>query len=421
MYMVIFMPKRALFLLCVISFLLCFAQRAAGEINPNPGVVQKQTHENEKLNMYAKSYALMDGESGRLLIGEESGEAMANASTTKILTCILALELGDEESVVTVSANAVAQPKVHLGMKTKEQFYMKDLLYGLMLESYNDCAVAIAEEVCGDVESFVQKMNDKALELGCVDTHFVTPNGLDWEDETAAHHTTAEDLCRIMKYCAWDSPKSERFLEITQTRSYTFCDLDGKSFTVNNHNLLLDMMNGVITGKTGYTAKAGYCYVAAMEDNGRRFCIALLACGWPEHKNYKWLDSKKLLGYGTEHYQVYQCEETCLDIDKIPVRGGYKEGMLSEWGNSTTLSLYADNGPDQLSFLKADWDEVIVKKEMKKGIPLPVYTGDVMGKISFWVGEEELFSYDICAGEDLFQWDFESFQNAVLKDFFMRD
>lgn len=371
----------------------------------------------EKPAMYAKAYALMDGESGRCLLGENMDNAMANASTTKIMTCILALENADEEAVVTVSSNAVAQPKVHLGMKKNEQFYMRDLLYGLMLESYNDCAVAIAEHIDQDVEAFAKRMNEKAKELGCEDTHFVTPNGLDKEDGMGEHHTTAKDLCRIMKYCAWESPKSERFLAITQTKSHSFSDLKGKSFYVNNHNLFLNMMDCAITGKTGYTAKAGYCYVAAVEEQGRKYCIALLACGWPEHKNYKWADARKLFTYGLNNYQLYSCDEKNLDMKDLPIRGGCKKYSLDEWGESSLLSLYADNGPDTLTFLKADWDTVEVKKEVKKAVALPVQKGDVMGTISITVNGEPLFSYDICSAENLYEWDFSFFRRALFQEF----
>lgn len=146
----------------------------------------------------SKSCALMDGDSGRVLYGKNEDEAMANASTTKILTAILVLEKCSPEDMVTISQNAQNQPKVRLGVKEGEEYKVQDLLYAMLLESYNDCAVALAEHVSGSVEAFADLMNEKALELGCKDTEFVTPNGID----SGNHHTTATDLCRIMRYCA---------------------------------------------------------------------------------------------------------------------------------------------------------------------------------------------------------------------------
>lgn len=366
--------------------------------------------------LYAKSCALIDGNSGRMLYGKDADIGMANASTTKIMTCILALESGQSGEVATASAKAAAQPKVHLGMKEGEQFYILDLLYGLMLESYNDCAVAIAEHIDGSVEAFVGRMNEKAKELGCQDTHFVTPNGLDQEDDEGGHHTTAYDLCLIMRYCAWESTASETFLALTQTRSYTFSDMEGRSFTVNNHNNLLDMMGNAITGKTGYTSKAGYCYVAAVEDNGRRYCIALLACGWPNNKNYKWADAKKLFGYGLDHYHLYTADETALDVEGIEIGSGCKSGSLAEWGKRASLKLYVDNGPDTMTFLKADWDDATIRKELVSRVTLPVHPGDALGKIYFQIGGEDMYTYDICAGEEIKAWSFDAFFRAVWKE-----
>ena len=154
----------------IISFMLLL---------PFASPVQADTKEEkakkEVSSLYSKACALSDGDSGRILYGKEADAPLPNASTTKILTCILALEKEELEDIVTFSKNAVDQPKVHLGAKEGEQFYLKDLLYGLMLESYNDCAYAIAEHVAGSVENFVALMNTKAVELGCEDTHFVTP------------------------------------------------------------------------------------------------------------------------------------------------------------------------------------------------------------------------------------------------------
>ena len=129
------------------------------------------------------SAVMIDGGSGRVLVGKNERKIMANASTTKILTCILAIENCDLSDIVVVSKYASTMPDVQLNIKEGQKFYLKDLLYSLMLESHNDVAVAIAEHVAGSVEKFSELMNEKAIELGCYDTNFVTPNGLDGENE----------------------------------------------------------------------------------------------------------------------------------------------------------------------------------------------------------------------------------------------
>jgi D-alanyl-D-alanine carboxypeptidase (penicillin-binding protein 5/6) len=361
----------------------------------------------------------VDGDSGRLLYGKNETTPLPNASTTKILTCIIALEQCQMDEVVTFSAEAAAQPKVHLGTKEGAQFYLQDLLYGLMLESYNDCAYAIAEHIAGSVEEFAKLMNQKAEELGCTDSHFVTPNGLDKEDDGGEHHTTAYDLCRIMSYCAWESPVSEQFLALTQTRNYSFNSLAGTGYSISNKNAFLDMMDSAITGKTGYTAKAGYCYVAAVEDGGRHYAIALLACGWPNNKSYRWSDAKTLFSYGLENYHLYQGDSDIFTLDPVEVAGGYRDGTLNEWGVRAKIPLYVDSEEDNLIFLKADWEDAQIKKEFTGVVQLPVEKGEKVGEISYCINGEELYTYDIRTADQIQKWNFKIYLSALAREFFI--
>lgn len=249
-----------------------------------PQVVDMIPTSVEAERLYSLSAVLMDGDSGRVLYEKDGEAARANASTTKVLTCIVALESSPGDDYVQVSKNAASQPEVKLGIQPGEQYYLEDLLYSLMLKSHNDTAVAIAEHCGGSVEGFARMLNRKAKQIGCTDTYFITPNGLDATDSTGTHHTTARDLALIMRYAI----RNKTFLHIAQTRDYTFSELTGKrSFSVHNANALLDMMDGVLAGKTGYTSQAGYCYVCAWEKDGKTFIVSLLGCGWPNHKTYK--------------------------------------------------------------------------------------------------------------------------------------
>ncbi len=234
-------------------------------------------------SLYALSAVLMDGVSGRVLYEKDGDVPRPNASTTKVLTCILALENGAGDDYVMVSAKAAAQPDVQLGLEEGEQYYLEDLLYSLMLMSHNDTAVAIAEHIGGSVEGFAEMMNEKAEEIGCTDTYFITPNGLDAEDKNGKHHTTARDLALIMRYAI--KKKNRTFLKITETREYTFSDLNkNRVFSLHNTNALLDMTEGVLSGKTGFTGDAGYCYVCACRQGENLLIISLLGCGWPNNK-----------------------------------------------------------------------------------------------------------------------------------------
>lgn len=206
--------------------------------------------------LYARSAVLMDADSGRILFEKEGNVPLPMASTTKIMTCILALENGNLEDDVEVSEYAASMPDVQLHIRAGEQYQLKHLLYSLMLESHNDSAVAIAEHIGGSVEGFADMMNQKAKEIGCKQTCFITPNGLDAQKEietpdgkkeTVMHSTTAADLARIMSYCIKTSPKQAEFLEITRTDSYSFSNAEGtRKFSCRNHNAFLQMMQGAL-------------------------------------------------------------------------------------------------------------------------------------------------------------------------------
>ena len=313
--------------------------------------------------LYAKAAVLMDADTGRVLFSKNGNAIMAMASTTKIMTCILALENGNLSDTLTVSSLAASQPKVHLGMRGGEQYVLRDLLYSLMLESHNDSAVAIAEHIDGSVEEFVNNMNQKAMELGCLSTHFITPNGLDAVDEEGIHSTTAEDLARIMSYCIMESPMREEYLRITATPSYSFKNVEGnRAFSCQNLNSFLTMMDGAISGKTGFTGNAGYCYVGAVERDGRTFVVALLACGWPNNKNYKWKDTKKIMEYAIEHYQYFDDSEH-FELPRVLVdKGVPASGDLFD---EQYVQLRLENASeDDLQMLRREDEAVSVKTEI---------------------------------------------------------
>ncbi|MCI9024859.1 MAG: D-alanyl-D-alanine carboxypeptidase [Dorea sp.] len=354
--------------------------------------------------LYARSAVLMDADSGRVLFGKEEDVVRPMASTTKIMTCILALESQKGDQIVAASANAAAQPKVRLGVKEQEQFYLRDLLYALMLESYNDSAVMIAEGISGTVEEFAGLMNQKAKDLGCESTYFVTPNGLDGSDENGTHSTTARDLALIMRYCISQSPCKEEFLEITRTKSYQFTDVEGsRNFSCNNHNAFLDMMDGALSGKTGFTADAGYCYVGALKDGDRTFIVALLACGWPNNKGYKWADTRKLMEYGIANYEYRNVWED-VKLPDIFVADGIEEG--DPYKAQTEIPLCA-KGKEELYVLLRQDESVEVKTEIDDSLQAPVKAGEEAGRIRYLLDGEEIASYAVVTERDMDKKDLE--------------
>lgn len=332
--------------------------------------------------LYASSAVLMDGESGRILYEKNGDEFLANASTTKILTCILALENSGLSEHVTVSSYAATMPDVQLNIREGEEYIMEDLLFSLMLESHNDSAVAIAEHIAGSCENFSLMMNEKAVEIGCKNTCFFTPNGLDATKGNKYHGTTAADLSLIMRYCIKESPKKEDFLRITRTPLYQFSDLEGtRSFSCYNRNSFLSMMEGALSGKTGFTSKAGYCYVGALIRDGKTYIVSLLACGWPGNKHYKWEDAKKLMEYGINTYKLYSADDVKLEKDMLKTEV-YLAGN-EEFTYSGMYPLIPEKKKEEKILLKEG--EKITVNIKKKNMTAPVNRGDIAGEIIYSV------------------------------------
>ena len=369
----------------------------------------------ELQNLHALSAVLMDAESGRVLFAKEGDIMRPMASTTKILTCILALEEGNLEDEVAVSAKAAAQPAVHLQMREGQSFYLKDLLYSLMLESHNDTAVAIAEHIGGSVEGFAEKMNAKARELGCEQSYFITPNGLDEEDENGAHSISAQDLATIMSYCIINSPKSAEFLEITRTNSYNFTDVSGQSsYSCQNHNSFLSMMEGALSGKTGYTGGAGYCYVGALERDDRTFVVALLGSGWPNNKNYKWQDTMKLMNYAIDNYQ-YEEIPIVSRLPSIPVINGNRQdsGLFEE----ITVGIEVDSMESAFRVLAAEEEEIHAEIEKSTLLEAPVEKGQKIGTLTYYLGEEIIREFSIITSEKISRITYKDVLIKLVKQF----
>ena len=361
--------------------------------------------ENTPGQLYARSAVLMDADSGRILFAKNAEAERPMASTTKIMTCILALERADLDESVSVSANAAAQPRVRLGTVEGQKFKLKDLLYSLMLESHNDTAVMLAEHLAGSVEQFADEMNQKARELGLSHTHFVTPNGLDGADDGGSHRTTAKELARIMRYCVMESSKRKEFLEITGASSYQFSDLEQtQTYSCINHNAFLTMMEGAISGKTGFTGNAGYCYVCACRYDGKTFIAALLACGWPPSKTYKWQDCRTLLNWGKEHFNHEEIIGKNFPLKSITVTDGLEKEL--------PVSIH-----DTCRLLLRKEDLVNVVINTPDSIAAPVFTGDIVGSVCVYVNDALLFSTPVYADACIRRTDYLYFLNQVIKSF----
>ncbi len=253
----------------------------------------------------AESAIVMDA--GGTVLGEKNADCRCLiASTTKIMTGLLVCERCNPDAVVTVPPEAVGIEGSSLYLKAGEQLRVEELLYGMMLHSGNDAAVALAIYTAGSVEAFVHSMNERAQQLGLRQTHFANPNGLDSEE----NYSTARDLAKLSAAAL----ENERFRKVVSTKTASF---ETRSFS--NHNKLLWQYPGAIGVKTGYTKAAGRILVSAAERNGR--CLIAVTIAAPDD----WNDHKRLLDEGFSHYEERTILKAGERIGSVPVLDGTEE------------------------------------------------------------------------------------------------
>lgn len=285
LYTEVIMKKILTIILSFIILTVFYTQRAiAAENPPIPS---------------ADSAVLIDATTGVVLYSKNMDASFPPASTTKIMTALLTLENAQFTDLVTVGKNPPFAIGSAVGVREGEIFKVKDLLYGLLLESGNDCAIALAEHIGGTQEKFIEMMNKRALELGCVNTNFVNPNGL----YTKEHKTSAKDLALIMR----ELIKHPEYKEISTTTSYKI-DPTNKCATpryANNHNKLVMKGNSYyykdsIGGKTGYTTESEHSYIAAAERDGLKLIVALIH----DSKTNGFEDAVNLFNYGYRNFET---------------------------------------------------------------------------------------------------------------------
>lgn len=357
--------------------------------------VCKINADEESVVKYAKSAVLIDGDSGRILYEKSAHNKVSVASTTKIMTCIIAIENGNLADMVTPSDYAIAMPKVKMHLDSKDKYKLEDLLYAMMLESYNDVAVAVAEHIAGSVEKYAELMNIKAKDIGMKDTNFVTPNGLDAKNQ----YSTAYDMALLGAYAT----NNKLFVKITNTRNYSFVSENGRSVSVSNKDAFLDKMSDAIGIKTGFTGNAGYCFVGALKNENKKLISCVLACGWPPNKGYKWNDTLSLMKYG-ENYNYKEIVDIQNDFVKYDVRNGV-ENILNTYTNEKFGLLLRNDD-------KVDKKIVITKKNA------PIFKNEVVGYENIYVNNIKIKAIEIKAKQNIKKYEFKYCLKKFILTFF---
>lgn len=329
--------------------------------------VINQTKDEPTLN--SRIAVAYDRKSGEVIWGKDEHKRTAMASTTKIMTAIVTLENCDLTQTVTISKKSAGTGGSRLGLKADDKITMNDLLYGLMLKSGNDAAVAIAETVGGSVEGFAELMNEKAKELKLENTHYVTPHGLDDPE----HYTTAVELAKLADYAL----QNETFAKIVNTKNYTVT-INGYPKSISNTNELLGYLEGVNGVKTGFTNNAGRCLVTSVNRNGFEIITVILQA---DTKKFRTADSIKLIEYIYKNYEPVNIKEIVDEQFKRWCSINTSRIQINKCKNNN-LELYIDNlDNDVIPIKKTDKDKIQIEVNNIFYFEAPLQQNTIIGTI----------------------------------------
>lgn len=340
-----------------------------------------KTTEEPKLN--ARVGLIFDRNSKTILYEKNGLKQVPMASTTKIMTAIVVLENSNLNDIVTISKKAAGTGGSRLGLKINDKITVHDLLYGLMLKSGNDAAVALAEHVGGGIEGFADMMNKKASEMGLVNSHFVTPHGLDQDK----HYTTAYELACMADY-ALNIPK---FKEIVNSKSYNIT-INARSSLIGNTNELLGSLNGVYGVKTGFTNGAGRCLVTACKRYDLDIITVVLGA---DTKKIRTLDSIKLIEYAYKNYEVIDIEKNIKEQFENWKYLNEKRIYINK-AKQNNINLEIENlNYSKIAVKKTEIDNVKIEINSLYYLDAPVEEGRIIGNAKVQINGKTIANLNI--------------------------
>lgn len=346
-------------------------------------IIETAVNSEDELNINSRIAVAYDRCTGEVIWGKDENKRTAMASTTKIMTVTIAVENGNLDDVVTISAKAAGTGGSRLGLKKDDKISLQDLLYGLMLRSGNDAAIAIAEHIGGSVEEFSNMMNEKAEELNLKDTHFVTPHGLDDPD----HYTTAYELAKLTDYAL----NNETVRSIVATKYYTI-NINGYPKSLVNTNELLNEIEGIYGVKTGFTNNAGRCLVTAVKRNDMDIITVVLQA---DTKKDRGRDSSKIIKYIYDNYKRIDVKEI-VDNEFENWCLANKNRINVKKAKSSTLNVRREALKNDTIVIKR-CEEYNIKVEIKAifEFEAPIKKNTVIGKIKVTIGDKIVDITDI--------------------------
>lgn len=392
-----------IFLLILFNFSTVCADDVDNEVDFEDTIEVTASNVSELPKTNSRRYIVYDRISKSMIIGKNEDVKSAMASTTKIMTTIVILEKADLNEKVTVSAKAGGTGGSRLGLKRGDKASVRDLLYGLMLRSGNDAAVALAEHVGGSVKGFAELMNEKAIELGLTNTHFVTPHGLD----DANHYTTALELAKLTDY-AMDN---ETFAKIVGTKSTTIY-INNQSRQINNTNELLGVLNGVVGVKTGFTNNAGRCLVTETKRNNMDIITIVLGA---DTKKDRTKDSVNLIEYTFSKYKMYNLEEQI--IEEFNKWKNINEKRILIIKGKTSNPKLALGAIEKATIPVCDNDKIEYSINALTEVEAPVEQWNVMGTLTVKLNGEILENIDIVNVNEVQKRDWKDYFKIVLNTY----
>ena len=392
-----------IFLLILFNFSTVCADDVDNEVDFEDTIEVTASNVSELPKTNSRRYIVYDRISKSMIIGKNEDVKSAMASTTKIMTTIVILEKADLNEKVTVSAKGGGTGGSRLGLKRGDKASVRDLLYGLMLRSGNDAAVALAEHVGGSVKGFAELMNEKAIELGLTNTHFVTPHGLD----DANHYTTALELAKLTDY-AMDN---ETFAKIVGTKSTTIY-INNQSRQINNTNELLGVLNGVVGVKTGFTNNAGRCLVTETKRNNMDIITIVLGA---DTKKDRTKDSVNLIEYTFSRYKMYNLEEQI--IEEFNKWKNINEKRILIIKGKTSNPKLALGAIEKATIPICDNDKIEYSINALTEVEAPVEQWNVMGTLTVKINGKILENIDIVNVNEVQKRDWKDYFKIVLNTY----
>ena len=402
------MFKKILFFVILIIFLLTTFSFAddIDELPENEKLIEEvSTEVSEEPKIYSRSAIVLDRNTKNILYEKDINTKRAMASTTKIMTCIIILENGNLNDTVKISQKSANTGGSRLGLKKNDSITVKDLLYGLMLRSGNDAAVALAEYMSGRVDEFANLMNEKAQVLGLTSTHFVTPHGLDDEN----HYTTAYELALLTDYALNNST----FSKIVNTKNYTIT-INGYSKDLNNTNELLGYLNGVNGVKTGFTGNAGRCLVTSCVRNN--FNIITIVLG-ADTKKIRTTDSIHLIEYAYNNFEQKNVTTLINKEFKNWLDSNLSKIIINKSYNSLKLNLSNSEKENLIVIKKSEINDIFIDIHSISYLEAPVYKDTKIGILEVKSNEKTLLSLDIIASNDVYKKDYLDYFKTFLVNF----